>query len=287
MSNFLANLVRRSRGSLDSVQPPMPSIYEPRRREDDLLSARPEFSGRNVSADSAIETRLEGETGDASINDLYNRLRAQSGNPLERWEQSAEHREKSIAADGVSPLDALQPKTDLLSFFEGMRPKPGALSESRADSQAANRTDAPRDSTPQPEGIRQNGSSRDWSLEVTRTTLVRPRSIPDNGESYRSRRVLNPSQTSRGDFEPSVVVHSPTSAVSAIRPPISRFARQARNPEVASASSPPRPAIQVTIGRVEVRAVFPEAPVRRPSPNPSQSTVSLDDYLNQRHRGKR
>ncbi len=45
------------------------------------------------------------------------------------------------------------------------------------------------------------------------------------------------------------------------------------------------PPIQVTIGRVEVRAVMPSAPPVRP--RPKIQTLSLDDYLHGRHRDRR
>ena len=45
------------------------------------------------------------------------------------------------------------------------------------------------------------------------------------------------------------------------------------------------PTIQVTIGRIEVRATPPAAPV--PKPRPASPTLSLDDYLRQRNEGRR
>jgi hypothetical protein len=47
------------------------------------------------------------------------------------------------------------------------------------------------------------------------------------------------------------------------------------------------PAIRVTIGRVDVRAVFPEQPVKRSAPPRFKPTVSLDDYLNRGSGAKR
>ena len=47
------------------------------------------------------------------------------------------------------------------------------------------------------------------------------------------------------------------------------------------------PAIRVTIGRVEVRAVFPEQPVKRSAPPRFRPSVTLDDYLNRGSGAKR
>ena len=52
-------------------------------------------------------------------------------------------------------------------------------------------------------------------------------------------------------------------------------------------SRAPQPAFQVTIGRVEVRAVFPDPPARRNLPAQARPSLSLDDYLNRRQRGQR
>lgn len=45
--------------------------------------------------------------------------------------------------------------------------------------------------------------------------------------------------------------------------------------------------VKITIGKVEVRAVFPEQPARRTPPPRSRRTVSLDDYLKQSNSGNR
>lgn len=45
--------------------------------------------------------------------------------------------------------------------------------------------------------------------------------------------------------------------------------------------------VQVTIGRIEVRAVFPTAPVRPQERPQGRPTVSLDDYLKRGREGKR
>lgn len=49
----------------------------------------------------------------------------------------------------------------------------------------------------------------------------------------------------------------------------------------------PAPTIKVTIGRIEVRAVTPQAPVQRETPARPGPLLSLDDYLTQRNGGHR
>jgi hypothetical protein len=70
--------------------------------------------------------------------------------------------------------------------------------------------------------------------------------------------------------------------IPAAEPPYSAPSTQSNR---APAEQPPIPRVQVSIGRVEVRAVFAPPPVTspaRPQPGPS---MSLDDYLKQRDGG--
>ena len=55
----------------------------------------------------------------------------------------------------------------------------------------------------------------------------------------------------------------------------------------APANGAPEPEIRVTIGRVEVRAVFPEQPVKRSPPPRFRPSVTLDDYLSRGSGAKR
>lgn len=54
----------------------------------------------------------------------------------------------------------------------------------------------------------------------------------------------------------------------------------------APAAEPPQ-TISVTIGRVDVRAVFPQPPAPRVSGTPKPAAMSLDEYLKQRSEGRR
>jgi hypothetical protein len=58
--------------------------------------------------------------------------------------------------------------------------------------------------------------------------------------------------------------------------------RPALLPEAAPA--PPAPTIQVTIGRIEVRAA--QGPARPTAPRPTAAESSLDAYLRRRERGR-
>ncbi|WP_199746994.1 hypothetical protein, partial [Corallococcus sp. AB049A] len=55
---------------------------------------------------------------------------------------------------------------------------------------------------------------------------------------------------------------------------------------VQALESAPAPVVQVTIGRIEVRAVTPPAPAR-PAPARTSPSLSLDEYLRRRNGGGR
>jgi hypothetical protein len=68
-----------------------------------------------------------------------------------------------------------------------------------------------------------------------------------------------------------------------LKPPPHAISLRETTPRPAAVKAPatpqPEPSVQVTIGRVEVRAIFPEAPAASmPAPR-ARPTVSLDEYL--------
>jgi hypothetical protein len=70
--------------------------------------------------------------------------------------------------------------------------------------------------------------------------------------------------------------------ISAVEPPSSPPSTQSNR---APAEQPPIPRVQVSIGRVEVRAVFAPPPVTPPARQQPGPGMSLDDYLKQRDGG--
>ncbi len=96
----------------------------------------------------------------------------------------------------------------------------------------------------------------------------------------------NPPRSS-SDAEPGSSIHPATRIDAATTQSIA--AHPALTPRPADSKAPPatglaanassEPSIRVTIGRVEVRAVFPPPPVNRTPPQRSRPTMSLDEYL--------
>jgi hypothetical protein len=334
MSDFLTNLVGRSLGVLPVVQPRVPSIYEPYRRDRGLLGARPGVPMQDESSESAVETVQEGKTDTIPVNHRDKKLRPQVKSPGTRMEQPAEEEVKMQPTEGVEPPAPARPALASLS------PRMSTGPETIATSQIPSRHDPRTESTalpilsptsfepalpaaiPRPDGGKLIAHPpvslrRETPKDIRPLTesqgdikpgpVHHPRSAEMNTETSISRMEFRQPATLRAMAEPSVIAHQeppiassahlPVApslvaqqafhATSTVRPPLPSRAGGAKSPEAFPLSSPPTPAVQVSIGRVEVRAVFPEPATRRAPAPRSRSTLSLDDYLNQRNRGKR
>ena len=228
MSDFLTNLIARSQGTADVIQPRLPSLMEPYRGGTGVLGAMPSLAAQGINRRSQDETG-EGNDPNSSMGD-------QRVNPLHRPLPGPSQRETAFrnpfasTRHGIEPSmppDSNSPSMAPMNAM-GTAPRPGEAGAESLNSQIraarSGNDDAPRMIAPLTHAVRQPAALR---LNVAKAS---PR------------------------------------------------ARDAASPE---------PAIQVTIGRVEVRAVFAEAPARRnPAPR-TRPTVSLDDYLRRGEGGQR
>jgi len=94
-------------------------------------------------------------------------------------------------------------------------------------------------------------------------------------------------RTGRPVQPPSLEIRPLTAVETAVRPSVAHSAEGAKTPVALSVASPAEPPIQITIGTVEVRAVFPEKAAPRAVSRRSKPGISLDDYLKQSSRGPR
>jgi hypothetical protein len=76
--------------------------------------------------------------------------------------------------------------------------------------------------------------------------------------------------------------HAPTSSAIVAQPQVIRYVEPLRQP-MATDTPLPAPTVQVTIGRIEVRATQQPSQTTRPHQEPTR--LSLDEYLRQRLRG--
>lgn len=276
MSDFLSNLIARSRGELPAIRPRLPSLYEPCRRGTSFNLVR---NGANEFEQGASGVGL---------------MPAPSGL----------HRKRP----GLSAAESPEENRDVLQA----PPLPGSLlprlgawrisnasAPDRADASSKNKWNSPEPSSTAPivaqtssDGIFEPEARENWSTE----TRV-PAETPDRG-LHRNQNLATargsessfdpPSHLEPGNLKPA----TPILAATAQPQPAAGGLRSARS-EVdwsqhrAQRSTPHESPINITIGRVEVRAIMPAPPARRAVPAKPRATLSLDDYLKQRNRGRR
>jgi hypothetical protein len=87
--------------------------------------------------------------------------------------------------------------------------------------------------------------------------------------------------------QPGAEIRPRTVIETAIVPPGARRMEAAEAPVALRTPSPAEPAIEITIGTVEVRAVLPEKPAPRAQSRRPKPGISLDEYLKRSSRGSR
>jgi hypothetical protein len=274
MSDFLTNLVGRTSGALEVVQARVPSLYEPRRRGSGLLGARPELQARGADSETAFESNRE---GDANLGP--------AASPAAReWQWAGDGREVQLAGraerpDPVAPSSAprgatwAEPTAAIqLPARLGRAPEPNAPPTSRPDTLPPVLSATPNET----------------SLVSTPPSDARRASPEAIGSLSESQAATNPlSFMARPRLASPLKSYQTSPVTPAVRRPVAPRSGRAGNPEAVRSPSSSTPDVHVSIGRVEVRALFPEPPTRRAPPPRPRPTVSLDDYLNQRNRGKR
>jgi len=136
---------------------------------------------------------------------------------------------------------------------------------------------------------------QDCSLNKTRRTENEP---PDHAMQKQrfdeESRALQPSSLAPSsqprpapDFAREVISNSASTVNARVSPATigMRALAGARDRGLQVANSASELAVHITIGRVEVRAVFPEPSVRPAPPPKNRPSLSLDDYLKKRNRG--
>jgi hypothetical protein len=317
MSDFLTNLVGRALGSVEVVRPRVPSLFEPHRQGTGLLAARPSLPMRH--ADPARDAASEGEVTAPPVHPRSQPLRPPAVNPAAPDRQAPEAEPTTQPTDGFELPHPAGPTPPAIAPSAVVRPGPIAAIQVPDRSSIKAEPDshpAPRPATRDP--IRPAAKERpdapsvtaipstpvDWRESrpkeiqpLAQSTQVKakpepPTSAPDTKPEISTIRPNRAqSATPPATAMPSLVAHRPLQDTRGIRPPIvpRPAARNggAKDEGASPASSSPKPQIEVSIGKVEVRAVFPEQPARRTPQARPRPTVSLDDYLNRRHGGKR
>jgi len=199
------------------------------------------------------------------------------------------HRDLAMEADASPklPLTSLQPRPASANARESqlIAASPG---EARGDTSESSLPLAPSQLS-----AREVVAERSSSPETKSTTSIARLGALDPVQPRRSAEppvVAHPTSTVARTVLPlsaPSLVARPAPVTGAVRPPLAPRSGDANRHEARPSSGPTNPEIQVSIGKVEVRAVFPAPPAPRAQPTRRRPTVSLDDYLNRRHRGRR
>ena len=275
MNDFLSNLVTRSKGTKELTQPRVPSLFEPERRVAGQLRLRQERPETNLSErDDSGFTAIPEQP--LPPTEMQNRSTAvstsQSGSRI--------NLRKSIAAP---------PRSNSLRSLRSRLRDPLASQEATSSEAIASRPVVePSVQTSRSAVEGDSGSSTLQIMNARPSRHAGSKEILPSTLNLRPRRELN-AETHNPEDESEARSHSKgsqTFSASALRSTIRP------RTEIASTPSTPAPpdqssehSVQITIGRVEVRAIFPEPSVRRTNSQRSRPAVSLDDYL-KRNRGK-
>jgi len=123
---------------------------------------------------------------------------------------------------------------------------------------------------------------RQFSFERARRESVPDESVSELPSFLTPASEASTAVPSPGKIEPSqrpgLTREIPSLPISGIHPARSANSQERSGP-ASTLNQSSEPSIRVTIGKVEVRAIFPPAPVNRTPPRAPRRTLSLDDFL--------
>ena len=291
MGDFLTNLVARIEGSAEFVRPRTPSMFEPARLPTAATGASDfeqmsDSPGEDAVPDKIheiestppqdlrrprtprISARSEEPISRSEINQARGDTGAMSGSPVvgARFQSHA----TALEADADHPIQSGQVRTLV-------------------------RAPAARDSVEPPE----SDSTHSRTIDPVKTSAsaelaVSPYLARSRTQSMRAD--IGVSAVSGSDPSPSQNAADTKSARSSVQPispaplrdaieyPIDRDYSRANKSASLGRGASAEPIVQVSIGRIEIRAVAGEAPTLRKN-RAASPVMSLDEYLRQRAKG--
>jgi len=274
VSDFLTNLLARGRGASNAIMPRVPGLFEPVQ-----TGIGPGGSGWEQSQ-SPLEAVTETEPATST---------ARRADSQENHEQSSVRRSPAIAVKSHEDV-----MSEPVSRAKGALP----LQPSREDAAVLARLGeidvlmnkfrsmATRANEGEPGHSRQSFRPAETLPVEAAGSSIAPVERAVTTEKLRAA----PRTEVQPEAELSAGSRSPLADSAAQLPP-QLVAKPARLPQSDSrgnqrdVASPAEPVIQVTIGRVEVRAIREEPSVRKPMPR--SPVPSLEEYLRERTRGAR
>jgi hypothetical protein len=246
MSDYLGNLTARTVSPAVAVRPQLPSLFEPRPATRETTSG-PRFEEENF-VEQPLITRPSEKLAPMPLS-----IPTPRQSVLREPEQTVPEisRERKTLETSLEPQAAVQPR-----IFSGTAPTP--------------REDKPSNSTRRRSDVIKS-PVRDVSASASHEVSAREEARPSQ-PSVASKAVVVPELRERELLK--------RSGVQPLVPTIRSLPPFAPLPP-AAATAPPT--VNVTIGRVEIRAVPPPAQ-QRAKPKPA-TVLSLEDYLRQRAKG--
>jgi hypothetical protein len=248
MNDYLNSIVARSLNIADVVQPRVPQLFE------QPLASVPEQPDPSLQTEMRPNPpALSSETSDTSIigtDQAASEVRLSGFEPVKPAPAAMDTYVKGIRRESPFAVQSIQPKESLAPATASQA---GGALDSRSMREPA---------TPSAAGSNQNASPQS-DRELSLSTVGPP-------WKEGSVKTSEPSITSSpARLQPSV----PNVTLSSM-PQNNRSEQQ-------------QPAIRITIGRVDVRAIMPAVPPPAAAPVRPKPALSLESYLKQREEGKR
>jgi hypothetical protein len=273
MSDYLDNLVIKSRGLATEVEPRLTSLFEP-----------PPSGQFNPAPFSLDQEEAHAEPAEPSLS--VSSREASGDARLQRPDRVTARTADVSRPPMLIPPRPAAPAPIVAGDASGPAP-PRAGGDRPVANERAGRRSTPGQELPPPTPARlaeQQGVGP--QIESTaRAAPIAPLITPA---------VTSAGGTRQPNAAAPMLIESaaPASPTTLLIAPMAVPARETRQPDSAAPTMPATkelaaereqaPTIKITIGRVDVRAVMPAAPAPRPAPARRDPQLSLDDYLKRR-----
>lgn len=261
MNDYLTTIVARTLGLAPVVQPRLSTFFEPLSTAV-VTAGPPSFAGETASVDQSPRNTVS----EVSMRKLMTQDDEQQGALI------GETQEQPL--DTIIRRSRVTPAAPLINVrMEASQhvSAPGPESPRRLRAQTHEPYEQQADSVPFAEGESNN-------LENS------PPRYKDAGHFDQSQ-ALGPNPRERAEPAPAHTTHKLPGTIPVLQPnklPVTSLRRAFAEPAIAREAPP---TISVTIGRVDVRAVFAPAPAPRVNRAKQPAAMSLDDYLKKRNEG--
>ena len=289
MSDFLGNLVERSLSATGAVRPQSFSVFEPRPVNDEGLFRGPEGPAlppldqrHQDHADRISRLRSLWPTNPEAAPEFVVPSRLDPQGKQQSVAPSMDHRGTAHAAE-TNEGNAEAIPTELSTASRQVRSSLALPKKQRSETpEAERRLTAGAAKTDQDAGPMlgpQLSSVHDLAASTGTSKSVLGDSIRNPPHEFGPEKIIE-IMTPERDAHRELTRARDFDAVSQW-PPSLRSLLPPQQPKI----SPVKPSINVTIGRIEVRATLPPASAK--TPRPAAPILSLDEYLHQRAGGNR